>query len=136
MISRVDNVGVAVSQLDRSVSWYEKLGFAVLERDDSTPSATLQAGEVKLWLFQTPGGAGPARVPDLVGNATGLDHLSLWVGEVDRYCIEIRGRSVELETEPDDQTWGFRAASALDPDGTRIFFLGPLAAGRESLTQL
>lgn len=135
MITRVDNVGVAVSNLGRAVEWYEKLGFAVLDREDDTPSATLQAGEVKLWVFGSPGKAPPDRSIGLVGNAPGLDHLSVWVGDVDRYCVEVKGRGVELETEPADQDWGYRAASAVDPDGTRIFFLGPLGGG-EALTQL
>lgn len=78
MIQRIDNVGVAVSDLERSVAFYEALGFSVESRDE-TPAATLAAGEARMWVFQTTAAERDAgRRPELVGNRPGLDHLSFW----------------------------------------------------------
>jgi catechol 2,3-dioxygenase-like lactoylglutathione lyase family enzyme len=126
VISRIDNVGVACSDLERSLRFYEALGFGVRDRDEGFPAATLAAGEATLYLFQAGAGGGQDRSPELAGNPPGLDHLSLWVGDVDRACAGLREAGLRLESEPADQPWGARAASLLDPDGTRLYLLGPL----------
>lgn len=124
MIQRIDNVGVAVSDLERSVAFYEALGFSVESRDE-TPAATLAAGEARMWVFQTTAAERDAgRRPELVGNRPGLDHLSFWVGDVDAAAEQARGAGLQLESAPADQEWGYRAASLLDPDGNRVFLLG------------
>lgn len=126
MIQRIDNVGVAVGDLERALSFYTALGFEVEARDE-TPAATLRAGEARLWVFQAAGGRGPARSGDLVPNATGFDHVSLWVGDVDAAADRARRAGLVLESDPADQDWGYRATSLLDPDGNRVFLLGPPA---------
>ena len=125
LIERVDNLGVAVSDLEAAVRFYSALGFEVEARDE-TPAATLRAGEARLWVFQTGGGRGAARAPELVGNPTGYDHVSFWVGDVDAAAERARTAGLALESEPADQEWGYRAASLLDPDGNRVFLLGEL----------
>jgi catechol 2,3-dioxygenase-like lactoylglutathione lyase family enzyme len=127
LIERVDNVGVAVSDLESSLRFYSALGFEVESRDE-TPAATLRAGEARLWVFQTTGGPGPARDAGLTANRTGFDHVSFWVGDVDAAAERARAAGLALESEPADQEWGYRATSLLDPDGNRIFLLGELQA--------
>jgi uncharacterized glyoxalase superfamily protein PhnB len=65
-------------------------------------------------------------MPELTANPPGLDHLSLWVEDVDLAYDSLRQSGLEFESEPADQPWGARATSLLDPDGTRFFLLGPL----------
>lgn len=126
MIQRIDNVGVAVTDLERAVAFYRGLGLEVEARDE-TPAATMSAGEAKLWVFQTSAHErDPERAPDLVGNRPGFDHLSFWVGDVDAAADAARAEGLELESEPANQEWGYRAASLLDPDGNRVFLLGDL----------
>jgi methylmalonyl-CoA/ethylmalonyl-CoA epimerase len=127
MIQRIDNVGVAVSDLDRALDFYQRVGFDVSDREDETPSAIVYAGSARLWVFQTAAGTGPARAVDFSDNPTGFDHVSLWVGDVDAAGERLRSAGVDLETEPADQDWGYRAATVLDPDGNRLVLLGPLA---------
>jgi len=127
MIQRIDNVGVAVSDLERAIRFYGRIGFEIEDREEETPSATLRAGEARLWVFQTPDHSGSRRSLDLVGNPTGYDHLSLRVGDVDAACDRVVANGQELESEPADHPdWGYRAASLLDPDGNRLFLLGDL----------
>ena len=128
VIERIDNVGVAVSDLEAALRFYVALGFEVEARDE-TPAATLRAGGARLWVFQAAGGRGPSRSAGLTGNATGFDHVSLWVGDVDAAARRAREAGLTLESEPADQDWGYRATSLLDPDGNRVFLLGE-PAGR------
>jgi catechol 2,3-dioxygenase-like lactoylglutathione lyase family enzyme len=125
VIQRVDNVGVAVRELELSLRFYTALGFEIESRDE-TPAATLKAGEARLWVFQTTAGRGPQRTLDLTTNPTGNDHVSFWVGDVDSAAEQARDAGLVLESEPADQEWGYRATSLLDPDGNRIFLLGDL----------
>lgn len=125
MIERIDNVGVAVTDLDASARFYSALGFEEVGRDE-TPAVTMRAGTATLWVFQATGGRGPARSGDMTPNASGFDHVSFWVGDVDGAAERARSAGLELEAEPADQAWGFRATSLLDPDGNRVFLLGPL----------
>ena len=121
----MDNIGVAAGELESSIRFYSALGFEIESRDE-TPAAMLRAGEARLWVFQTGGGRGTGRAADLTGNATGFDHVSFWVGDVDGAADRARAAGLALESEPGDQEWGYRAASLLDPDGNRIFLLGEL----------
>ena len=126
MIERIDNIGVGVSDLDRALDFYRRLGFEVVEQEEETPSATLQAGGVRLWVFRGRGGQSARRESDSAANPPGLDHVSLWVEDVDVAYESLHAEGVEFESEPADQPWGARATSLVDPDGTRIFLLGPL----------
>ena len=126
MIDRIDNLGVGVSDLEQALDFYGRLGFEVVEREEETPSATLQAGSVRLWVFRGRGGAATRRQPDPTANPPGIDHVSLWVEDVDVAYESLREQGLEFESEPADQPWGARATSLADPDGTRIFLLGPL----------
>jgi catechol 2,3-dioxygenase-like lactoylglutathione lyase family enzyme len=127
MIERIDNVGVAVTNFERAVEFYRRLGFEVQDHDASTPSAMLRAGEARFWIYQTASASGRApRAPDLLSNPPGFDHVSLWVADVDAAAKAAQERGAVFESEPADQEWGYRATSALDPDGNRVFLLGPL----------
>jgi methylmalonyl-CoA/ethylmalonyl-CoA epimerase len=126
VIERIDNLGVGVSDLDRALDFYRRLGFEVVEQDEQTPSATLQSGGVRLWIFRGRGGAALKRESDPTANPPGIDHVSLWVEDVDLAYESLRGAGLDFESEPADQPWGARATSLVDPDGTRIYLLGPL----------
>lgn len=126
MIRGVNNIGVAVHDLGKSLEFYKILGFQVVGEDE-TPGATIQAGTAVLYLFQVRSGqGGVARRPDLVNNPPGIDHISLDVDDVDRAYAALKER-LDFESAPEDQPWGYRAASLLDPDGNRIYLLSPLS---------
>ncbi len=129
VIERIDNVAVAVTDLERALAFYRALGFEVEDREAETPSATVAVGGARLWLFQTRSRATAARDLSLTGNPPGFDHVSLWVGDVDAAVERLKAAGLSLESEPADQPWGARATSLLDPDGNRIYLLGRLRGG-------
>ncbi len=60
MVERIDNVGLAVRDLQAAEAFYTRLGFRVESRDE-TPGALLVAGDARLYLFQTNRPEGGAR---------------------------------------------------------------------------
>lgn len=125
MVERIDNVGIAVRDLAAAEAFYARLGFRVESRDDF-PGVLMAAGQARLYLFRTNRPeAGVRRSPELVGNPPGLDHISLWVGDVDEAYRRLKAEGVAFAAEPADQDWGARACSLHDPDGNVIFLLGP-----------
>jgi methylmalonyl-CoA/ethylmalonyl-CoA epimerase len=125
MIERFDNIGVAVTDLKRSADWYGKLGFQ--QQDDGEAGGAFTAGDAVLYIFQTdstqPAGR---RERDLVHNPPGIDHISFRVADVDANHRELLARGIAIEEGPTNQVWGSRTITMLDPDGNRIYFLGPL----------
>ncbi len=121
MIRDLDNIGLAVSDVQRAVSFYRLLGF---EPEYATEdSAFLRAGGVALYLFRTEAPASSLRSFDLTGNPLGLDHLSFRVDDVDAASAALQARGVPIERPPQDYPWGARAACLRDPDGTCIWLL-------------
>ena len=128
MIERFDNIGVAVTDYARAVDFYKKLGFEVDFEDGE--GGSLKAGTAVLYVFKTSSSTPPqARDVSLTGNPPGIDHISFRVADVDAECERVKTAGLEVETEPEDQAWGARTITLLDPDGNRIWFLGPLKAG-------
>lgn len=121
MITGLDNIGIAVTDLERSLAFYRALGF-VPEYQDAE-SAMVRAGAVALYLFRTTTPAPLVRSFDLGGNPAGLDHLSFNVPDVDAACEQLRAMGIPIEREPRDYEWGARAACLRDPDGTCIWLL-------------
>jgi methylmalonyl-CoA/ethylmalonyl-CoA epimerase len=125
VIERIDNIGIAVTDFQRSAAWYRKLGFACDEEFGDSGSFT--SGAAVLYIFQTDSGdPARARALDLVHNAPGIDHISLRVADVDAAHQALLAHGVEIEDPPANQDWGSRTITLIDPDGNRIYFLGPL----------
>jgi catechol 2,3-dioxygenase-like lactoylglutathione lyase family enzyme len=119
---RVDNVGICVRDLERSVAFYEHLGFETVSKNDR--GVTVARREARLFLFET--GVerrAPPRELGLFGNPPGIDHVSFLVDDVDAVHSELVERGIETAGEPSDQDWGARAFGLCDPDGNNLYFL-------------
>ena len=125
MIEGFDNIGVAVTDYPRAVQFYKKLGFNIDFEEGE--GGSLKAGNAVLYVFKTTSDSSPQpRDVSLTGNPPGIDHISFRVPDVDAERDRIREAGLEVETEPEDQPWGSRTITILDPDGNRLWFLGPL----------
>jgi catechol 2,3-dioxygenase-like lactoylglutathione lyase family enzyme len=119
---RVDNVGICVRDLRRSVAFYRGLGFEALSENDR--GVTVARGEAKLFLYETRvGGQAPARELGLFENPPGIDHVSFLVEDVDALHDELVARGIKTAGAPSDQDWGARAFGLHDPDGNNLYFL-------------
>ena len=136
----LSHVGICVSNLDRSLEFYARLGFRLLGRvrvdDDAVQRllelneldmelAFIELGEARLELihFRRPAaeqsGFGPF-------NRTGLTHLSVKVTDFDATVrkLESDGVSVRRHTIGSNTASNARFAFLTDPDGMRIELFG------------
>ncbi|HJY85178.1 MAG TPA: VOC family protein [Candidatus Binatia bacterium] len=126
MLKGIDNVGVAVTDLARSIAFYEKLGFTKgYDYEADVKGCTMTVGSAMLFLFQTKQGNLQAvkREPTLAQNPPGLDHISFLVEDVNQIYAELKAKGVAFLGEPADQDWGARLVGLKDPDGNNLYFL-------------
>lgn len=114
-IRSMDAVTLAVSDLARSLAFYESLGFRVRDANDSF--ATLHAGTGWLNLQLDPA---HAPVPRIWGR------VIFFVDDVDA----MHSRAVRAGHSPDgvpvDAPWGERYFHIGDPDGHELSFARPI----------
>jgi catechol 2,3-dioxygenase-like lactoylglutathione lyase family enzyme len=126
MIKGIDNVGVAVTNLARSLAFYEKLGFTKsYDYEAEVQGCAIAASGAVLFLFQTKQ-ANPQLVkrdPSLARNPPGLDHISFVVEDVDAIYNDLKAKGIEFNGAPADQDWGARLVGLKDPDGNNLYFL-------------
>ena len=126
MIKGIDNVGVAVTDLVRSVAFYEKLGFHKGdEYEAEVKGCTMSSERAVLFLFQTRQLKPQTvhREASLAHTPPGLDHISFLVEDVNQSYAECQARGVAFLGEPEDQDWGARIVGFKDPDGNTLYFL-------------
>jgi methylmalonyl-CoA/ethylmalonyl-CoA epimerase len=121
-VQGIDNIGICVTDLARSVRFYQRLGFTVLFESDR--GVTVGFGTAKLFLFaaQPEDDRKADRHLGLAGNPPGIDHISFQVDDVDALHATLTAAGVDA-WPPADQDWGARAFGLTDPDGTNLYFL-------------
>lgn len=126
----VHHTGITVSDLDRSIDFYGRLGFDVVERLDEEGdevergvgvegaqlrSALLESpnGRLELIQYVAPGGSQAA----LPNNGIGAAHICVEVEDVDDAVAELREAGVRFLSDPITHEAGIRWVYAKDPDG-------------------
>jgi methylmalonyl-CoA/ethylmalonyl-CoA epimerase len=129
VVQGIDNIGICVADLARSVQFYQRLGFEVLFQSDR--GVTVALGQAKLFLFPAQPGdeRSVGRHLGLSGNPPGIDHISFLVDDVDALHASLASNGVDAGPQPADQDWGARAFGLIDPDGNNLYFLRWLLPG-------
>ncbi|MBQ0825383.1 VOC family protein [Streptomyces tagetis] len=134
MTVRFDAVGLVVSDMAASVTFYRRLGFAFPEGAEEGPHAEAALpGGTRLLLDteESVRSFHPAwRPPSGAGRAS-LALLCETPGEVDAVYEELTGAGYPGALKPWDAFWGQRYAILHDPDGNGIDLFAPLPAGTE-----
>jgi catechol 2,3-dioxygenase-like lactoylglutathione lyase family enzyme len=124
------HTGITVSDLDRSIRFYERLGFELAERVEEegeevergvgVPGAQLRAAmlegpnsRLELIEYVAPG-TGAAPHPN---NGIGAAHVCIEVEDVDAAVAELREEGIEFLSDPITHESGIRWVYAKDPDG-------------------
>jgi catechol 2,3-dioxygenase-like lactoylglutathione lyase family enzyme len=126
----VHHTGITVSDLDRSVAFYEQLGFDVVERmeeegDEVERGVGVPGARLRVAMLEGPNSRlelieylepsnGPAPHPN---NGIGAAHVCLEVEDVDAAVAELREQGIEFLTDPITHEAGIRWVYARDPDG-------------------
>jgi catechol 2,3-dioxygenase-like lactoylglutathione lyase family enzyme len=123
MVQGVDNIGICTTDVERSVAFYQRLGFLEAYRNDR--GVLMAAGAAHLFIFATRQSDPPpvGRELGLFGNPPGIDHISFTVADVDAMYATLQAAGVALGGPPEDQSWGARMVGLKDPDGNNLYLL-------------
>ncbi|MBN2405670.1 MAG: VOC family protein [Coriobacteriia bacterium] len=119
---RPHHIGIVVSDLERSVAFYEALGFTtalVIPSDDDSRIITfMRLGQMQIelfWYAQTP--------PSIQrsGKALGFLHFALQTGDVAGDLAELKAKGlVPADVQVRNVPPAFKLAFILDPDGVEV----------------
>ncbi|WP_320777621.1 VOC family protein [Streptomyces sp. CRN 30] len=135
MTPRFDAVGLVVSDMAASVSFYRRLGFAFPEGAETQPHAEAGLpGGVRLLLDteETVRSFHPGFRPPSGGGRASLALLCETPAEVDALYEELVRGGVHGELKPWDAVWGQRYAVVHDPDGNGVDLFAPLPSTERS----
>ena len=126
MVQGIDNIGICTTDVERSVAFYQRLGFSEAYRNDR--GVLVAAGAAHLFIFATRQSDPPpvGRELGLFGNPPGVDHISFAVADVDAMYATLQAAGVALGGPPEDQPWGARMIGLKDPDGNNLYLLQKL----------
>jgi catechol 2,3-dioxygenase-like lactoylglutathione lyase family enzyme len=133
MSARFDAVGLVVSDMAASVTFYRRLGFAFPEGAERLPHAEAELpGGLRLLLDteETVRSFHPGRRPPARGGRASLALRCDDPGAVDALYEELVGAGCHGELKPWDAVWGQRYAVVLDPDGNGVDLFAPLPAAQ------
>ena len=107
---RFEGLSLPVSDVSRSVAFYQQLGFQV---EQSSPVfALLRLGEGTLGLLK-------AKLSDETHQLRGRIHIELSTDHLDTLYEELKSSGLTFSEPPHDEPWE-RAMSTSDPDGYHV----------------
>jgi uncharacterized glyoxalase superfamily protein PhnB len=107
-----------VNDLQKSISFFEGLGFAVDERweDKGTlMGVTLRAGNAEIGLSQDDWKKGRDRE-----KGVGSRFMLSTTQDIDQLAARIRKAGIQLDSEPHDTEWDSRAFEVTEPSGFKL----------------
>jgi catechol 2,3-dioxygenase-like lactoylglutathione lyase family enzyme len=107
---RFDGISLPVSDVDRTVSFYQQFGFELLIRHDNF--ALLRLGEGTIGLLKMDLSKWP-------GAPRGAIHIELSTENLDALYEQLQARGVHFDSPPVDRSWE-RQMFTHDPDGYRL----------------
>jgi uncharacterized glyoxalase superfamily protein PhnB len=109
---------LTVDNLQRSVAFFEGLGFGIEERWEEKGvllGVMLRAGEARINLTQDDWNKGRDRQKGI-----GMRLFVETTQNIDQLAADARKAGVVLDGEPHDTPWGSRAFDATEPSGFRV----------------
>ena len=106
---------LTVDDLQKSIAFYEALGFAIDERWEEKGTllgVMLRAGKTQIGLNQDDWKKGRDRKKGI-----GVRLSILTAGNVDEIAKRAKNAGITLESEPRDTEWKSRAFEVIDPTG-------------------
>lgn len=125
MYQGLDNVGIAVSDIDEALSYYGTLGFEAERYSEIDARVDVAEDGAYLYVYETDSEeTTTGRDGDSRTNPVGIDHVSVRVDDVDEVYETLADRGVEFVREPrTEEEWGLRMAAVQDPSGNLFYFV-------------
>lgn len=116
-VESISAVTLVTADMDRSVAFYEALGFVVVFGGRGTPFTTYRAGAQFVNVQLDPAHAPIAAI---------WGRVIFWVDDVDAVHARALAAGFTPEMAPSDAPWGERYFHLRDPDGHELSFARPL----------
>lgn len=126
MYEAIDNIGVAVTDLEAALDFYETLGFECDQYSDADArvAPTAADDETYLYVFETDSNESLERDGDLFTNPVGVDHISVRIEDVDNTYESLTDAGVDFfQTPTTESAWGLRMVGTRDPSGNIVYFI-------------
>lgn len=107
---KLNQVTVTVTDIPRSIAFYEQLGMFLIVKDDHYARFELPGGET----FSI-------HVTDNVPPSSTMIYFEF--DDVDKAVRDAEARGITFSAQPVDQSWLWREALLSDPDGNLLCFL-------------
>jgi glyoxylase I family protein len=127
---KIHHVAVTASNFERSLEFYQKLGFKILANRDMPEKqkkiALLQSGNFKLELFWYKDMHDEPATRKTIGNNVqdvGMKHFALRVDSIDEIRTKLKELRIPLASEPTTGDTGYDFFFIRDPDGVWIEFV-------------
>jgi len=114
---KFDYILLYVSDLEKTASFYEKLGFEIAKSTDNKRVAKL--GDFELHCYDQSKVFFKQDIERFKGAGV---FVYISVDDVDAKYSEVKSRGLEPSGEPKDFEWGNREFAIKDPDGYKIIF--------------
>lgn len=115
----VAHLGIRVAEFERSLGFYEQLGFRLIAGPfEHEPVAILENGagvEINLIVNATPASSGNVLM-DIPEKHAGYTHVALLVPSLDETCARLEALGIERSGGPVTFPNGARAVFVRDPD--------------------
>jgi len=126
-VAELNAIGIAVSDMARSIRFYRVLGLDVPETPEEGHVDAFLPNGIRFMLDSED--VIRSFMPDWTrenGNQVSLALECASPAEVDEVYERVTSAGFESEKEPWDAFWGQRYALLIDPDGVRINLYAPL----------
>jgi uncharacterized glyoxalase superfamily protein PhnB len=126
-VAELNAIGIAVSDMARSIRFYRVLGLEVPETPEEGHVDAFLPNGIRFMLDSED--VIRSFMPDWTrenGNQVSLALECASPAEVDEVYERVTSAGFESEKEPWDAFWGQRYALLIDPDGVRINLYAPL----------
>ena len=124
MLKRLDNIGVAASDVARAHGFCTGvLGMEAPPLQEGAGGFSARLGDVALYIFATDGTGEPGRSAATEHNPPGIDHLAFEVEDYEAAQRDLESHGVSFVHDSVGEPGGFQYRGFEDPEGNMIYII-------------